>query len=528
MLSQSHASDPVNNLCLSGDSNFGSHCTELIEDDAPAALYDVQPVILSLSLAITQSVEVRGSTSAQGGYAEAYSQGVWKPFANVDSAGQFENLNLPRSYLDGQRIRVRIRNAQISLTVVADNFFPHSRSLSIPHTRGAKADADYYQWRLQWADYQPTGYSLPAQTEASVWLLGDDEDVTLYIGTQGMAQKLDRSRQTANMRRFVLKRGENILPADETGGVIHIRNVGHGSCQLILDERFQPIPYYIKGHTSEQEWNRMFELTMSIDPRSELQLVGDRVVICAYLDTYRHHRKGTAEDLVHSHEETLRIEALAAGLDGSSEQHTRSNMWIYAVESRSTFFPHATTGYIGLPHGRTNSMDALVGGRAQHQWVTLHEYGHHFQTRTNGDNALFRENTVNIYALAVMRHYDNEYTPVFPKRWEALSAWLQRPMGTNNYQESPDTQAIFEQLRIGLGNHTLTAWDRYTREYTSAPYDLAAALLSLCQAAQRDLADFYIAWGLIKEADATRVAIKALNLAPAPQNLTSIRPYVAH
>ncbi|WP_219064556.1 M60 family metallopeptidase [Pseudomonas sp. UMAB-08] len=485
------------------------------------------PVIESLSLRMDNSIiEVRGSTSAKMGNVEAFSMGTWKGIAEVKSDGTFSNPNVPADYLlTGDSIKVRVTNSDTtSYPVVATDYFVHPRSIWILPTKTKAADQTYYQWWIQWADYQPTGYMLPAGETASIWLDGNDEEVWALVGIQGIAKKSDRTSQTENMRETRLKIGENILPIDPLGGVIHIRNNGNSGCRVILDSKIRPIPYYVLMQTPPLDFRRMLEKS---DRLSEVQLVGDRVVISAYADTYEIFAHADVGEIVRSHEEVLRIEAQAAGLDGSTELHTRSNMWIHAVESTSSFYPHASTGYIGLPHSKdVNSeyMNALLGGLAHKLWVTLHEYGHHFQNRANS-NTVFAENSVNIYALAVGRVHENNYADEFPKRWPPLRAWLSKPAAEKNYMESPDTQAIFEQLRKGFGENYLPRWDRYVRENPSPNNDLINFTASLSRVANANLAVFFAEWGVIKTNDQTWNALHALNLPSPPEGLTNQIPY---
>ncbi|UBM24948.1 M60 family metallopeptidase [Pseudomonas sp. p1(2021b)] len=484
------------------------------------------PVITSLSLRRGAKNDVRGSTSVTQGVIEAFSNGTWKGIADVKADGRFHNPDLPDSYLlTADTVHVRVNSSGLSHPVTATDSFVHPRSIYIGPTAAKANDQAFYQWSLQWADYQPTGYKLPAGKSASLWLEGDDEDVTVLIGVQGLAEQSNRAIQTPNMREVRLQRGDNRLQPDLVGGVIHIRNTGKSGCRVILDGAFQPIPYFILGQTPPNDWHRMLDKS---DRQTEVQLVGDRVVISAYADTYRLFAHPDVGEIVRSHEEVLKIEAIAAGLDGSSPRHTRSNLWIHAVESVSSSSPYATTGYIGLPHSRTQGseyMDALLGGRAHKLWVTLHEYGHHFQNRTNTLAPLFDENSVNIYALAVGRVHSNNYSEEFPKRWPSLKAWLAKPRDQKHYPESPDTHAIFEQLRKGFGDHYLPTWDRFARENPINGNDLVNFTTSLCKVANCNLADFFADWGVIKEGDATWHALHALRLPAAPAGLIHQVPY---
>jgi len=486
-----------------------------------------RPLIETLSLRAGSRIDVRGSTSARKGVVEAFSENRWKGIASVQPDGTFHNGAVPASYLKSKdTILVRIVDGEASIPVLANSYFVHPRSVWVTPTPTKQADQQAYRWLLQWADYKPTGYKLPANTRASVFLEGDDSNVTVTIGIQGLAQQTDRSQQTQNMREHRLQRGENTLPLDPLGGVVHIRNNGTSGCRVIFDEALQPIPYYILHQTPPSDFQ---EMLVRCDAVSEVQLVGDRVAISAYTDTYKRFANADVGDIVRSHQEVLSIHVQACGLDSSSPRHQRSDMWIHAVEAASTINPSATTGLILLPHGSNPGneyMCALLAGEAHKRWVTLHEYGHHFQNVVNAVAPMFRENSVNIYALAVGRVHKHDYSDIFPTRWPALKAWLAKPRDQKRYMESPDSLAIFEQLRKGFGDHYLPAWDRYIRDNPQCTGDLIGFATSLSLVANCNLADYLADWGVITISDATWHALQALGLPAPPAGLTDLVPYL--
>ncbi|WP_367598657.1 M60 family metallopeptidase [Pseudomonas fulva] len=485
-----------------------------------------KPIITSLSLRVREKVDIRGSASTQG-EVEVFSQGTWKGIASVNPDGTFHNADVPPSYLDNpQSARVRVVNGEPSVPVLANNLFVHPRSVWVTPTPTKSADQQAYQWFLQWADYKPTGYKVPANTSGCwVYVEGDDSAVTITIGIQGLAEQYDRSRQTPNMREHRLVRGFNPLPSDPLGGVVHIRNNGTAGCRVILGDALEPIPYYVLHQTPPQDFHDMLARSHSM---TEVQLVGDRVAISAYADTYRRFAHADVGEIVRSHQEVLEIQAQACGLDGSSPQHARSEMWIHAVEATSSRTLNAATGYIALPHGSNADngyMQALLAGQAHTRWATLHEYGHHFQNLVSVISPELRESSANIYAMAVGRVHRNEYSDVFPKRWPPLKAWLARPRHQKNFMESPDTQAIFEQLRKGFGDSFLPEWDKFVRNNPSLSKDLIGFATSLSSVANCNLAEFLADWGVIRENDATWQAVQTLNL-PAPAAwLTDQVPY---
>lgn len=490
--------------------------------------FKTKPVIETLSLRIDGNAEVRGSTSARSGVVAAFSEGTWKGIADVLPDGTFCNSNVPSSYLQTpDSILVRVEEQLVSEPVLANDYFVHSRSLQIFPTATQVDDQAFYHWRLQRAQYQPTGYWIPENVPVTLWLEGDDSAVLAYVGIQGMAREEDRSQQTDNMRVTQLRRGYNTLPLDQ-GGVLHISNTGQSACRVIIGPDAIPIAFYRLMSTPPNDWHRM----LSHRSKRPVQMVGKQVVISCYPDTYTRFAHKDVGEIVRSHEDVIAIEAEAAGFKADDPQaiHRESNTWLHAVEGASSKPPHATTGYIALPH-RTEFNDeymlALVGGKARNLWVTLHEYGHHSQTRLNSIRP-FDEVTVNIYALAVSRQHENQYSDVFPTRWPSLHQWL-RQDSVKEFSSSPDPQAIFEQLRLQYGNDFLPNWDRRYRELAQSdpgyPTDLTYFAKSLAQLAGQNLANFFVSWGVIKSGDSVWQALQALNLPDAPASMIDIEPY---
>lgn len=481
----------------------------------------------SLSLRIGKTVDVRGSTSASGGVVELLSDGTWKGIASVAPNGTFHNNDVPQAYLMGKNILARVRNNGFtSQMLCATDAFVHPRSISVHTTANKAEDQNFYNWNIQWADYQPSGYWIPPFTLFNIWVIGDDIEGFVCIGTQGLAEKRDRSKQTENMLELALTKGQNLFTSGPNGGALHFRNNGSTNFRVLLGPQTEPIPYFVLGQTPPDDWHRMLKES---DPMTQVELVGNHVVIAAYADTYRRYAPGDVGEIVRSHEKALEIEAEAAGLDGSLPIHSKSKMWIYAVESMSSFNPHASTGYIALPHGtdpNSEYMYSLIGGQAHQRWVTLHEYGHHFQSRMNSVSPLFNEVSVNIYAAAVARRHKNDHVDVFRQRWPAIKKWLAKPREEKEFLNAPDHYALFEQLRVAFGTSFLTDWNRTTRENPPAQCTLITLTSSLCRAARCNLANFFADWGVIKERDATWQALQDLGLPLPPAGLIDHEPYI--
>ncbi|GAB7533182.1 M60 family metallopeptidase [Pseudomonas sp. 3A(2025)] len=487
------------------------------------------PALVQLSARLNDDarVSVTGATTLTDGIVEALSDGQWKGIGEVVN-GRFFNPSVPRHYLYTQdSIRVRVQNGLASSNdMISTLGFAHPPSVLVHPLLSSAAEQAMMHWLLPKADYQPTGYFAPAGVEVEVWAWGNVENVTLLVGTQGMADREHRFTRSADMRATRLVRGRNVIQ-DPLGGVIHIRNLagsGSGAARIMLRYGAKPIPYYLKGSTTAAQWREM--LTASEMP--EVELVGRHIVVAAFRDTALRFLHVNPAETVEAHEEVMRIQAQVSGLDESAPLHTRSSLLLYAVESSASASPHAGSGYIGFPctPGVSVFNQALAGGQATRKWVALHEHGHHCQTSCNSCGP-FAETSVNLYALAVGRLFPNEYTDVFPDRWPATQQWLALPRADKNYgAPESDPQAIFEQLRKGLGEYFLPAWHRHIRENPCPSPGLKDFVLSASIVARYDLTDFFAEWGVLKATD-TEVwsAVAELDLPHPPMKLTAVRPY---
>ncbi|MFI6578147.1 M60 family metallopeptidase, partial [Nocardiopsis sp. NPDC050513] len=484
--------------------------------------------------------EGRLRVSARGGPEGARLQaqwpdGRWASIGDFRQDGSFLNPNVPPSYMwNEDTLRLRVHgNGRTFDEVEATVDFPQPRILEIGPSPTAAAERTRLQQRLYYADYQPTGYYAPAGQGITITVYGGASRLEALIGTQGLADRDDPARQSPSMRATPLKPGDNKI-TDPYGGVVHIRHTtesGDGDAVwMTVSGNAQPVPYFVKGRTSAAQWHTM--LGSSRAP--EVEMVSDSVVIAALLSTARAVKDTDPGRTVAAHDELLSVQEDISGLDGSSALHARPRLRIYAVESRSSYNPHATTGYIGLPHGPADgySMRALLTEEALNSWVMLHEYGHHFQQDTTygGPEGLI-EVSVNLYSLAVGRKHRNEYTDVFPQRWTATQAYLSRPRSQKSFRsDQVDTMAIFEQLRLGLGEDFLREWHRHVRAEhcgTASDHERKKCFVrSASVTARLDLTDFFADWGLLKESEEDIwAAVRSLGLGTPATDMTKLEPY---
>ncbi len=317
----------------------------------------VRPPLTGLSAVRTSDGKLQ--VSAQGGPQGANLQAQW-PNGNWASIGDFRadgtltNPDVPANYMwDQTTLRLRVyHNGRAFDPVEATVDFPQPRVLAIGPSVTAADEEARLQHCLQFADYQPTGYYAPAGQEITITVYGNAPGMQALIGTQGLADRKDTSRQSPSMRVTALRPGANRI-TDPYGGIVHLRYTtasGDGDAVwLTLSGATQPIPYFVKGKTTTAQWSTMLAKTSA----PEVEMVSDFVVITALLPTARSFKDTDPGATLAAHEEILAIQESISGLDGTSALHARPRLRLYAVETSSNVPPHATTGYIGLPHEST-------------------------------------------------------------------------------------------------------------------------------------------------------------------------------
>lgn len=494
--------------------------------------YPIRPSITALisELSDDNCVNIRGEGTQPYARWEAQRPGgTWVEIGTSDDQGCFSRSGLTDYYrFNSDTMRVRIDSGAATSQVIDSTLeFPHPRTLLIQSTMSAADDAKLRDWGIQHADYQPTGYFAPANTDIEVLVSGNVDDVTLFVGIPGMVDRDNPSNNAPDPRLTRLVRGRNII-RDPLGGIMHVRNlVGkhNSSTRIVIGGTAVPVPYYVQGFTSASQWLKM----LNISTDKEVELFNGRTVIAVQRAVALLYTDIDPAATLDAHELVLKTEAQRSGLDGSSLMHSRSSLPLYAVQNASPY-PHATHGYIAIPWQPVRSVynDALIGAKTANSWVTLHEYGHHFQNHTNNWGPMV-EVSVNNYALAVNLVTPNEYTNELPSRWPATQKWLALPRSEkdNPSYPDPDPMALYEQLRKGLGEGYLPSWDRYIRENPTPSPDVSSFVLSATIAAGYNLADFFADWGILKDTDTdTWNAVHKLGLPVPPVNLTEIRPYV--
>jgi hypothetical protein len=180
-----------------------------------------------------------------------------------------------------------------------------------------------------------------------------------------------------------------------------------------------------------------------------------------------------------------------------------------------------------------------VEGLRMRGWGIYHELGHQHQQITYKPSSL-TEVTVNIYSLAVNAVFATKYGQQprlhAPDAKTGLTPWQSAPGKLRspgvNYGTTFDPYeklVMFEQLRLAFGNqfwpdlHKLVRVERpYAGEYTDEVLRLRNLVVLCSRTAVHDLSDFFRAWGVPVDAEAT-AQLAALHLTPPTTDPSAIR-----
>ncbi|EOZ4640584.1 M60 family metallopeptidase [Enterobacter cloacae] len=543
------------------------HNAQAINGPVNVPVMDSVPVLTSFSAYKKENGNIRAEAICEDWPDNAliYSQtqrdgeSVWLPVGDV-IGGKVSLSDVPASYLwNDTTLRLKVGDQALGIEsspVDATLGWPQSRAFFVKATVQKKEEQTRLQHYLQLADYQPTGYFAPKGVPFTVELAPcvSPFDVEMCIGTPNLADRDNLDGSSPMPRWHTLKPGRNEIPGDEFGGIIHFRHVlvlhdkSQPDAHVTLGEGALPIPYYLNGKTSHEQWKKM--LSDALAP--EVQIVSDRIVIAGLTNEVSGFLEEDPAVTLAAHHELLDIEYDIAGLDNSLPLHAPPRLRHYAVRGGDKVNPSASnSGNVIIP-GYLNEL--LFTRKVCKHWMMYHEYGHHQQLLWQDDSPpTLNEVVVNIYSLAAWRKYKDEpdaegAEPGGPKLldpvvWEIVKKYLALPPEQKTFGEYQDENgnapahmlmAPFDQLRRGLGSNFIRRWHKCQRENPHTdltPFgQKIGMILNACRASQLDLSQFFADWGILKSRYSKDkpiwMSIDALNLSPPMEDMTALQPFL--
>ncbi|WP_327358043.1 M60 family metallopeptidase [Streptomyces sp. NBC_01304] len=305
---------------------------------------------------------------------------------------------------------------------------------------------------------------------------------------------------------------------------------------VTLGEAAHPIPYYVLGETTNEQWRAM--LAASASPYAQLE--SGRVFLTVTRKTALKHVGASQDELLKTYDALSEAEDAIGGVGNNAAGAVPSSpLRQQIVEYRANGSANAGDHRVAWP---TNwSSEALLTAKGLNtSWGMWHEMGHQRQMAKWSWDAM-QELTVNIYALAADRRLpgtQNEHAT--PEEWQNALAYLSLPYTQRDWDDAGGDEmqgseyhfgrfTMLEQLRLLFGDafyHRLHAVSRPTTPQ-AAGSNAARKRLFMVQASKaagRDLTGYFTAWGLRPDSG-TRQGIAALKLPKAPTDWSRIAVY---
>ncbi|GAA3131529.1 hypothetical protein JOF29_007603 [Kribbella aluminosa] len=401
---------------------------------------------------------------------------------------------------------------------------------ALPSARTTELDRT--QDSLSASELRTTGFYLPASTALNV-VVHTGLVPTLVIG----APDADARADFKSSREYPLQAGRNTV-TDAGGGVVYLKLIGDsGRAKVTIGEQAQPMPYFVLGCTGEADFQRQ------LDERTTpyVEFVSPHAMITVERASALTYRAENHTDLLATYEDVIRVEDATSGYDGSAPVHARLVHRYHFVGYPSAITgvgAYATHGHMSFPPPIQDRMLTVEGLRTR-GWGIYHELGHQHQQITYKPSSL-TEVTVNIYSLAVNAVFATKYgqqprlhapdaktgrTP-----WQSAPGKLRSPGVDYGKTFDPyEKLVMFEQLRLGFGDdfwprlHQLVRVERpYAGDYTDEVLRLRNLVVLCSRNAGHDLSDFFRAWGVPVDAEAT-AQLAARHLTPPTTDPSTIR-----
>lgn len=373
--------------------------------------------------------------------------------------------------------------------------------VSLEFTEMLSANSEKKRLQLNWlaTDFAATGLYVPdyATLKVHVERTAGTQAPQLLIGTYSRYNGWNSQPSVMN-----LKAGENefLFPA---GGLIWVRytsNAPTSKAKLTFKAGFKPVPHYIYGKTTNQQWRDMLS-SMATVP--DVILEGEKCYIVASLQAAVNYQQENQDKLLEKISSIIKIEDDYSGLDGSSSLHTPNvhQKYLLTQHEDPTYYMFAynyRTAYIHTAIQAILKPDQVT-------WGPWHELGHlHQQIWTW---PAITEVTVNIFSREVQRRFTPaENRLVTDKVWERVPGYLAKADKDFNSDASVGTEylwvrlCMFEQLRLAFGDNFYPRLLKKVREdkpaLSSDGQKMDYFMKLACEISGRDLSDYFKKWGL--------------------------------
>lgn len=361
-----------------------------------------------------------------------------------------------------------------------------------------------------WADFDPTGFYIPANTNLQVTVeqLQGTSLPKILIGSY--------YRYVAHEQPVVvqLTAGINNISGGQYGGIIWVRftntQTPSSKVRITFNNGHLRIPVFIKNQTTQADWNNQLSTFTSPD----VLVLGDRVYQVYSRTRAISYQPQDNNAVITNADRFWDMENQLFGLDGSSPVHA-NNVHNKIIQTEIDRAGNMWAYYYGTSVSYQYADDAFTIDNAV-SWGVWHELGHLHQQKAWTWSTL-GEVTNNIYSLYMERNLG-----IFPSRlkrdnvWPAVSAYLADTSPTKDFNNTTTTSVwgklyMFHQLWFAFGDDFYVQLNKKARvdnPTVSTDADkMRWFMLSACTISGKNLINFFKKWGfLVNESVYTEIA----------------------
>lgn len=297
-------------------------------------------------------------------------------------------------------------------------------------------------------------------------------------------------------------------------------------CEITIKRGYKT-PTFTFGQTTNSEFLDMLERYSY----SDVILKSEKTCIVLSKETAQRYKSQNWDHLLQTVNEIIDVQTFIDGLDSSKPVHEPNRNKYYLTESYDNSFWMAATDY------RTfyNSVDAIdfvasVTKLRNEGWGPWHELGHQRQISSLTWSKVLEVN-VNIYSLAVERHFGHNSRLARDGVWKEVSDYLNSPIETRDYNDDEkldffERLAMYQQLWLKYGDDFFIKLRKIARDEANQldtdQEKMSYFILKASEVTGNNLNDFFREWGF-KLPSASFTAVDNLNLPLPSEDLTLLQ-----
>ena len=311
--------------------------------------------------------------------------------------------------------------------------------------------------------------------------------------------------------------------------MIYLRFVGQtleGRATVTL-EGGHKAPYFKLGETTNAEFIEMLDNYVY----SEIQLQSENSIVLASKTTALKYQNQDWELLGKTLDEIIAVEASIDGLNPTANDINQTNRNRYLLtESEDERYWMAAWFYATL-YNQVNAVDYLINVQnlINDGWGPWHELGHQHQLSNLTWNET-TEVTVNIYSLAVERHFGHQSRLKRDGIWDKIQDFIATPITEKDYNSDAlgpfERLCLYQQLWLHYGDSFFIDLHQKVREeglsITGKNQKMGYFILKASEVTQNDLSAFFKEWGFSIE-ESYYEAVANLEYPQPSVDLTSLR-----